>query len=108
MKYAIPIYWNSLPFDKENAVTYPQLCIMWNCNARQARAILHELSLYDNGDNYILIRSSKGKGFYKTDEEDEIRRYKGECVKKAISILEGTNKINRILNEKNRASNQKG
>lgn len=106
MKYSTPIYWDSLPFGKENAVTYPQLCSMWNCNARKVRAILHELSLYDNGDNYILIRSSKGKGFYKTDEEDEIRRYKSECLNKSLSILVATNKINRILSAKNRE--QKG
>jgi hypothetical protein len=71
---------------------------MWGCDTRKARAILHELSLYDNGDNYILIRSSKGKGFYKTDDEAEIKAYKRECLNKGRSVFAPVKKINRVLN----------
>jgi hypothetical protein len=71
---------------------------MWGCNTRTARAILHELSLYDNGDNYILIRSSKRKGFYKTDDEAEIQAYKNECLNKGRSVFAPIRKINRVLN----------
>lgn len=97
-KFLLRIYWEDIPVGKENAVTYDDLWYIWNCSQRKARAILHELSLYDNGDNYILIRSSKGKGFYKTDDEAEIKAYKRECLNKGRSVFAPVKKINRVLN----------
>jgi hypothetical protein len=67
-------------------------------NERKARAILHALSLYDNGDDYILIRSSSGKGFYKTDNETDITAYRRECLNKGRSVFAPVKKINRVLN----------
>lgn len=91
-------YWDDIPVGKENALTYEDLCYIWGCEPRKARAILHELSAYDNGDNYILIRSSKYKGFYKTDNEAEIQAYKRECLNKGRSVFAPVKKINRVLN----------
>lgn len=92
-------YWNDLPFGKENAANYDTLCARWGANKRTVRAILHELSLYDSGDDYILIRSSKnGGGFYKTDDRDEMRAYRKECLNKGKSNFAPVKKINRILN----------
>ena len=62
-------YWDDIPNVKEEAVTYAELTMWWNTNEREVRRILHELSCYDNGDNYILIRSGQNKGFYKTDKK---------------------------------------
>lgn len=90
-------FWNDIPVGKENAVSYKELCDVWGCDTRQARRILHELSRQDNGDNYILIRSGKCKGFYKTDDENEIRAYKRECLNKGRSIFAPVKKINRVL-----------
>ena len=53
----IALYWADIPVGRENAATYNELCARWDCDSRRARAKLHELSVYDNGDNYILIRS---------------------------------------------------
>lgn len=94
----IETYWNDIPVGKQNAVTYDELCAMWNCDSRKARAILHELSAYDNGDDYILIRSSACRGFYKTDDEAEIKAYKRECLNKGRSVFAPVKKINRVLN----------
>ena len=92
-------YWNSLPIGKEKAESYDTLCEKWNVNKRQARSILHNLSLYDSGDNYILIRSSSGKGFYRTDDMQIIQAFRAECMKKAKSNFAPLKKINRILTE---------
>lgn len=97
-KIILEAYWNDIPVNKANAVTYDELCDKWECTDRQARAILHELSRYDNGDNYILIRSSGCKGFYKTDNEAEIQAYKRECLNKGRSVFAPVKKINRVLN----------
>lgn len=91
-------YWDDIPVGKENAITYEALCYIWECDPRKARQILHELSAYDNGDNYILIRSGGCKGFYKTDDEDEIKAYKRECLNKGRSVFAPVKKINRVLN----------
>ena len=91
-------YWDDIPTGKENAITYTELCTLWECSERKARERLHELSHYDNGDNYILIRTSKCKGFYRTDDENEIQAYKRECLNKGRSIFAPIKKINRVLN----------
>lgn len=90
-------YWKQIPIGRENALTYPMICSMWNCSERTARQILHELSSYDNGDPYILIRSSSSKGFYRTNDSTEIERYRHECLRKGRSIFAPVRKCNRIL-----------
>ena len=91
-------YWQSIPVGAENAVTYPMLCIMWGCGERTVRQILHDLSEYDNGDNYILIRSSREKGFYRTDDTAKIDTYRKECLNKGRAHFAPLRKINRIMN----------
>lgn len=90
-------YWSDIPIGKENAIDYSALCRMWDCSERTARAILHELSSRDNGDDYILIRSSKSKGFYRTDNHEEIEAYRKEILNKGRSIFVPVRKCNRIL-----------
>ena len=91
-------YWQDIPVGKGNAITYGELCELWQCTERTAREILHRLSGYDNGDDYILIRSGSCKGFYKTDNPDEMQAYKRECLNKGRSIFAPVKKINRVLN----------
>ena len=95
----IELYWQELPTGRENAVSYDDLREMWNKDKRQVRRILHDLSLYDNGDNYVLIRSGKTRGFYKTDDLDEIAAYRQECLHKGRSVFAPVKKCNRILKD---------
>ena len=69
-------YWSSIPIGPENAITYEQLCFKWHVSRRHVRRILHELSMWDNGDGFVLIRSSQYVGFYRTDDRAEIERFK--------------------------------
>ena len=95
----LELYWNELPTGKENAVTYPELVLIWDQSERNVRKILHDLSRFDNGDDFILIRSAKkGGGFYKTDNADDIKAYKNECIAKGRSTFAPIKKINRVLN----------
>lgn len=93
----LAVYWEDIPVGKQNAVTYDTLNGLWGCSTRKTRAILHDLSSFDNGDNYILIRSGGCKGFYKTDDEAEITAYKRECLSKGKSVFAPVKKINRVL-----------
>ena len=96
----LELYYNDIPYGKENAITYTQLCIKWGKNKRAVRAILQRLSYYDPKDNCVLIRSSRGKGFYRTDNIDDMLAYKRECLSKGKSIFAPVKKINRILNNR--------
>ena len=89
--------WLDIPTEKANAITYAELCEKWSCGERTVRRILHELSYIDNGDNYVLIRSSHGKGFYKTDNVTDIERYRKECSSRARRTFAPLKKIDRIL-----------
>lgn len=92
-------YWSDIPIGKENAITYPELCALWECSARKVRSILHDLSYMDNQDKYILIRSSKNKGFYRTDNVAEIEQYKRECTNRARHTFAPLRKIRRVLKD---------
>lgn len=98
-EHSLEMYWSAIPIGRENALTYTDLRIRWNVSERRARSILHDLSLYDSGDDFILIRSSKNKGFYRTDDRAEIEAYKRECLAKGRSVFAPVKKINRVLNE---------
>lgn len=96
-EFRLEMFWNEIPVGKENALDYDSLVDLWRMSARQVRRVLHELSLYDNGDDYILVRSAKGKGFYRTDDEATIKAYRRECLNKGKSIFAPVKKCNRIL-----------
>lgn len=93
----LELYWSELPTGKENAVTYDELCALWLATPRKARLILHELSLYDDGSDFVLIRSASCKGFYKTNDLKEIKAYRKEVLHKGRSVFAPVKKINRIL-----------
>lgn len=95
--YKFEFYWNSIPIGKENAIDYPTLALEWGRNERTVRRILHDLSCFDNGDNYILVRSASKKGFYRTDDSATIRAYRKECLNKGKSIFAPIKKIDRII-----------
>ena len=90
-------YWSSIPIGPENAITYEQLCFKWHVSRRHVRRILHELSMWDNGDGFVLIRSSQYVGFYRTDDRAEIERFKRETISRATKTFAPLRKINRIL-----------
>lgn len=90
-------YWNEIPIGKENAWSYATLCTIWGKGPRNCREIMHQLSRYDNGDDLILIRSSSGNGFYRTNDPDEIRAYRAECLNRGRNTLAPLKKIDRVL-----------
>lgn len=92
-------YWQQIPIGKQNAVSYAFLQSLWGMSdKRKVRNRLHELSGYDNGDPYVLIRSSKNRdGFYRTDDADEISAFRLETLHKGRSTFAPIRKCNRIL-----------
>lgn len=104
----LELHWQSIPVGKENAATYARLERMWGMSERRVRGMLAELSGYDNGDNYILIRSSRGGGFYRTDDPADIAAYKRECHSRATKTFAPLKKINKVLRRLDAASGING
>lgn len=93
----LELYWNEIPIGKANALSYAELCAEWGVTSRRVRSIMHELSAHDNGDNYILVRSARGGGFYRTDDVAEIAAYRAECLNRGKRTLVPLKKIDRVL-----------
>lgn len=90
--------WCDIPIGSENAIGYNAIMQLWGKDARKVRHLLQNLSAYDNGDNYILIRSSHNHGgFYRTDKAQDIERYRRECLNKGRSLFAPLKKINRVI-----------
>lgn len=104
MHKSIDWYWASIPIGVQHAVSYDDLEDMWRMSKREVRKTLADLSRLDNGDNHILIRSSKGSGFYRTDDPAEIADYKRECRNRALNTFAPLKKINRVLSNLNAES----
>lgn len=92
--------YESIPIGKRNAVTKERLAEMWGCSSeRAARRIIANLRALDNGDNYVILSSSHNKGFYRTDNVDEILAFKKETTNRARHTFRPLRKANRILKD---------
>lgn len=89
-------YWDSIPVGYRNRKTYTELSDMWGVSRRYVRLILHRLSEQDNGDGMILVRSSRAKGFYRTEDPAEIEEYRREVMARATSHFAPLKKIRRV------------
>lgn len=90
--------YNDIPIGRNKAVTKEALMKKWGAtNERTVRLIISELRNMDNGDNYIIVSFSGGKGYYRTDDYREIERYKTETINRAKHTFAPLRKINRVL-----------
>lgn len=80
-------YRKLIPIGAENAATYSELSLWWGVSERQVRQILHDLSIVLPPDGYVIIRSSRGKGFYRTKDIPQINRYRKEIINRANNTL---------------------
>ena len=89
-------YWNDIPIGAKNAVSYEELSAKWHRTYRGVRKILELLGTVDTGDDYILIRSSHGRGFFRTKDRRLIHRYRKEIINRANNVLKPLNKIYKV------------
>ena len=59
-----------IPVGRENAITREQLKRKWNCSDRIMRRYIADLRAQDDGDDYVIVSYSSGKGYYRTDNPD--------------------------------------
>ena len=90
-------YYDDIPVGRENAVTKYRLAANWHVSERTARRIIQELRAADFGDEYVIVSSSHGRGYYKTDNLEEIEQFKREVTNRARNTFLPLKKVNRIL-----------
>lgn len=82
----------------EDAISRADLARAWGISDRMARERIAGLREYDNGDRYIIVSSShKGGGYYRTTDEQEIRRYIAETRARAANTFRPLKKAQRVL-----------
>ena len=84
---------------EENAITRRELAKLWGCTDRMARRYIAELRAEDNGDDYIIMSKSSGKGYYRTNDPDEIEHFVRETTKRAKNTFRPLRKARRLLKE---------
>ncbi len=98
-------YYDDIPIGKRHAISRETLSGLWNLSDREVRAVIADLRKQDNNDEYVIISSSGGKGYYRTTDIEEILAYKKEILNRARHTYTPLKKINRIL-EEHEADNQ--
>lgn len=92
--------YDSIPIGKENAISKEELQKKWGLTSERAvRQTIAELRKIDNGDNFVIVSLSTSKGFYRTDDPEEILKYKKETLNRAKHTFAPLGKVNRILME---------
>lgn len=90
--------YNSIPVGSENAISKEDLKTLWGVKSeRGVRLAIAEMRQIDNGDNYVIVSFSNGKGYYKTDDPEEIANFKREIISRAKNTFAPLKKANRIL-----------
>jgi hypothetical protein len=88
-----------LPIGSKNAISRKELSDLWGLGDRTARMVIAELRKMDFGDSYIIVSYSDGKGYYRTDDIDEIEAFAAEMRSRALNIFAPLRKANRIIRE---------
>lgn len=85
-----------IPVGKANAVSKIKLCEHFDVDERTIRKHIAELRNTDNGDNYIIISSSHYKGYYKTDNLEEIEQFEREVLNRGKHTFYPLVKVRRV------------
>lgn len=99
--------YNDIPIGRRNAITRAELAEKWGVSDRMARRLIAELRAEDNGDGYVIVAFSSGKGYFRTDDLREIRRFHRETSKRARKTFAPLKKARRILRNADDDNNNK-
>ena len=89
--------YEDIPVGRENAISRKALAEKWGVSDRMARQIIARLRAEDNGDGYVIVAFSSGKGYFRTDDISEIRHFNREMRKRARNTFAPLRKARRIL-----------
>lgn len=90
---------NDIPIGAENAVSRQALVRKWHMDDRSVRETIAHFRAEDNGDQYIIVSHSNGRGYYRTSDPVQIRHYLNETMNRARNTFKPLKKARRILKE---------
>lgn len=89
-----------IPIGAENAISREDLARKWGVSDRLARRFIANLREQDNGDPYVIVSHSNGRGgYYRTDNTAQIRHFYNETMKRAQNTYKPLKKAGRVLKE---------
>ncbi len=74
-----------IPVGRNNAVTRMALSGRWNMPDRKVRRQIARFR-EDDSDGMIVVSSSRGRGYYRTSDPDEIRAFIGDTAARIRSL----------------------
>lgn len=78
-----------IPVGRENAITRRDLAALLGLSDRAARDTVARLRKMETNDPYVICSSSTNPpGYWRTDDQIEIDRYRAECRNRAESAME--------------------
>ena len=86
-----------IPIGAENAITRQRLAALWHTDDRTAREYIAQLREEDNGDSYVIVSHSNGRGYYRTNDRAAIEHYYRETMNRARHTFRPLKKVRRIL-----------
>ena len=82
-----------IPFGRENAVTRTELRRITGKSDRKIREEIEQA----RREGHIIINNQDGRGYYRTDDPDEIAREYRQLRRRAMSILAQQKHMRRLL-----------
>lgn len=77
-----------IPIGRENAISRKDLCRLTGMSDRMVRHAIAHLRAEDDGTDMIIVSTSRGRGYYRTDDIDEILHFIGEMTKRIRNIVQ--------------------
>lgn len=77
-----------IPVGRENAISRRDLCRITGLSDRQVRREIAQLRLKDFGDDLVIVSTSRGRGYYLTDNIDEIVGHIADMTARIHSIVQ--------------------
>ena len=76
-----------IPVGRENAISRRDLCRITGLSDRQVRREIAQLRLQDFDDDMVIVSTSRGRGYYLTDNIGDIVTYIADMSARIRSIV---------------------
>ena len=79
-----------IPVGREHAITRDELSRLTGLGDRKLRKEIARLRSEDDGTNMVIVSTSDGSGYFRTDKLDEIDHFIAENTKRFRALLQTT------------------